>query len=84
MLETLKARTAGRSAQQKLSWNKPVVNEDGTGHQTAGGADYVIRKTFPAGKVLYWAWHAKKLLGYSADLDIAKAHCEAHSLGAGT
>lgn len=85
MFETLKSRTAGRSgASQKLQWNKPVRQENDSGYQTAAGTEYVVRKTNPAGKPMYWAWHAKKLLGYSADIEIAKAHCEAHALGSGT
>lgn len=84
MMEVLKAhksRAVGQSP--KLSWNKPVRNADDTGHQTASGTDYEIRKTFTEGKGMYWAWHAKKLLGYSTDVEIARAHCEAHSLGDG-
>lgn len=85
MLETLKSRTAGRSgASQKLIWNKPVRQENESGYQTAAGTDYVVRKTNPDGKVMYWAWHARKLLGYSHDVEIARAHCEAHALGSGT
>lgn len=84
MIETLKARTAGRSgASQKLIWNKPVRQDNGSGYQTAAGTDYVVRKAQTKDKWLYWAWHDKKLLGYSADIDIAKAHCEAHALGQG-
>lgn len=82
MVETLKARTAARSAQQKLSWAKPVSNPDGTGYQLAEGTDYVLRKTLPEGKVMYWAWWNRKLLGYSPDREMARAHCEAHSLEA--
>ena len=58
--------------------------ENDSGYQTAAGTDYVVRKTHPNGKAMYWAWHAKKLLGYSADIEIARAHCEAHALGSGS
>ena len=81
MVELLKARTAGASPQAKLSWNKPVRQENGSGYQTAAGTEYVIRKTLGKGDMwMYWAWHDKKLLGYASDLEIAKAHCEAHHL----
>jgi hypothetical protein len=80
MMETLKARTAARSSTAKLSWNKPVRNADDTGHQTAACTDYEIRKTLTKGVVCYWAWHARKLLGFSADVEIARNHCEAHAL----
>lgn len=81
MMERLKQRS---SATGKLSWNKPVRQENGGGHQTAAGTDYVVRKTNPNGKVMYWSWAGKKLLGYSPDVEIARAHCEAHHLGSGT
>jgi hypothetical protein len=82
MMETLKARAAGASPQAKLSWNKPVRQENGSGYQTAAGTDYVVRKTLgPKDVWMYWAWHDKKLLGYSTDIEIAKTHCEAHHLG---
>jgi hypothetical protein len=81
MMERLKQRTGGKGT---LTWNKPVRNADDTGHQTACGAPYEIRKTLTQGKICYWAWHDKKLLGYSGDITIAQAHCEAHKLGAGT
>lgn len=78
MMELLKTRTAGGP---KLSWNKPVRNADDTGHQTAAGTEYEIRKTITQGKVIYWAWHARKLLGFDVDVEIARTHCEAHYLG---
>jgi hypothetical protein len=82
MMELLKTRVAGASGvSPKLSWNKPVRQENGSGSQTAAGTDYVIRKALTKDTWLYWAWHANKLLGYSADLEIAKAHCEAHHMG---
>lgn len=80
MFETLKARTAGRSPTAKLSWEKPVRNTDDTGHQLAAGTDYSIRKTLTKGIPMYWAWHARKLLGYSPDVEIARSHCEAHRI----
>lgn len=83
MIETLKSRTAERSPTAKLSWEKPVSNKDGTGHQLAAGTDYSIRKTLTKGVPMYWAWHARKLLGYSADVEIARTHCEAHFVGPG-
>lgn len=79
-MDRLKQRTGGKGT---LTWNKPVRQENDSGYQTAAGTEYVVRKTHPGGKPMYWAWHAKKLLGYSADIDIAKAHCEAHALGSG-
>jgi hypothetical protein len=81
MMERLKSHGAAKGT---LSWNKPVRQENDSGYQTAAGTDYVVRKTNTAGKTMYWAWANKKLLGYSADIEIAKTHCEAHSLGAGT
>jgi hypothetical protein len=81
MMEVLKARAAGASPQAKLLWSKPVRQENGSGYQTAAGTDYVIRKTLRKDVWMYWAWHDKKLLGYSTDLDIAKNHCEAHRMG---
>lgn len=87
MLETLKARTAGRSGDsQKLSWNKPVRQENDSGYQTSTDGRYVVRKASNAKGTLYYAWREepRRLLGYSADIEIAKAHCEAHALGAGT
>ncbi len=81
MMDRLKSRGAGKGA---LIWNKPVRQENDSGYQTAAGTEYVVRKTHPNGKPMYWAWHAKRLLGYSADIEIAKNHCEAHALGQGT
>lgn len=82
MMETLKARVAGQSPQAKLQWSKPVRQENGSGYQAAGGTEYVIRKAQGAKDIwMYWAWHARKLLGYSTDIEIAKAHCEAHAMG---
>lgn len=81
MMEALKARAAGQSPTAKLQWNKPVRNADDTGHQTAAGTEYEIRKTITQGNIMYWAWHAKKLLGYSIDVAIARTHCEAHAMG---
>jgi len=78
MMALLKERSAARA---QLQWNKPVRNADDTGHQTAAGTDYEIRKTLTKGQAMYWAWHAKKLLGYSADVEIARTHCESHYLG---
>lgn len=83
MMEALKARTAGRSPTAKLSWAKPLGNKDGTGHQLAEGTDYSIRKTLTKGVPMYWAWHNRKLLGYSPDVEIARTHCEAHHVGPG-
>jgi len=80
MMDRLKQRTGGKGA---LTWNTPVRQENDTGYQTAAGTEYVVRKTHPDGKPMYWAWHAKKLLGYSGDITIAQAHCEAHALGSG-
>lgn len=82
MMELLKIRTAGQSgASPKLQWNKPVRQENGSGYQTAAGTEYVVRKTLTNDKWMYWAWHDRKLLGYSHDLEIAKTHCEAHAMG---
>lgn len=82
MMETLKARSAGQSgASPKLQWNKPVRQENGSGYQTAAGTEYVIRKAQTKDTWMYWAWHDKKLLGYSTDIEIAKKHCEAHAMG---
>lgn len=83
MMETLKSRVAGRSGDSpKLQWNKPVRQENGSGYQTAAGTDYVVRKAKGLKDTwMYWAWHGKKLLGYSTDIEIAKNHCEAHALG---
>lgn len=81
MMATLKARAAGASPQGKLSWNTPVRQQNGSGSQTAAGTDYVIRKAQTKDMWMYWAWHDKKLLGYSTDIEIAKNHCEAHALG---
>lgn len=81
MMDRLKTRGGAKGA---LSWNEPVRQENDSGYQTAAGTDYVVRKTHTKGKTMHWAWHAKKLLGYSADIEIAKTHCEAHALGQGT
>jgi len=78
MMALLKQRSAARA---QLQWNKPVRNADDTGHQTAAGTEYEIRKTLTKGQAMYWAWHAKKLLGYSTDVEIARTHCESHHLG---
>lgn len=79
MMELLKTRAAGPTA--KLSWNKPVRQENGSGSLTAAGTQYVIRKAQTKDTWLYWAWHANKLLGYSPDIEIAKTHCESHHMG---
>ena len=84
MLEILKERSRAVGQSPKLSWNKPVSNKDGTGHQTAMGAPYELRKTLTKGVPFYWAWYERKLLGYSADVEIARTHCDAHALGSGT
>lgn len=82
MMDTLKARVAGQSPQAKLHWGKPVRQENGSGYQAAAGTEYVIRKAQGAkDNWMYWAWHSKKLLGYSTDIEIAKAHCDAHAMG---
>ena len=76
---------AGQSAQPKLSWGKPVRQANGAGHQCAEGTAYVVRKSLSADKWVYWAWHDRKLLGYSHDVEIARNYCEAHRLtNAGT
>ncbi len=86
MFETLKARTAGQSAQQKLSWNKPVRQENDSGYQTSVCGRYVVRKASNPKGTLYYGWRnePRRLLGYSADIELAKAHCDAHALGSGT
>lgn len=67
----------------RLNWLEPVrTNKNGAGHQLAAGTDYVVRKTMTQDKPMYWAWHEKKLLGYSTDVEIARTHCEAHHMGA--
>lgn len=86
MFETLKARTAERSPTAKLQWNKPVRQENDSGYQTSVCGRYVVRKASNPKGTLYYAWREepRRLLGYSADIEIAKAHCEAHALGSGT
>lgn len=86
MLETLKSRTAGRSPTAKLLWNKPVRQENDSGYQTSVCGQYVVRKASNPKGTLYYAWRdePRRLLGYSADVEIAKTHCEAHALGSGT
>ena len=78
MMALLKERSKARA---QLHWNPPVRNADGSGHQTAAGTDYEVRKTLTEGRVMYWAWYAKKLLGYNTDVEIARNFCEAHALG---
>lgn len=66
---------------RRLQWLEPVRNKDGTGHQLAAGTDYAIRKTLTKDAPMYWAWHARKLLGYSSDVEVARGHCEDHYKG---
>jgi len=61
-----------------LTWLPPMRNADETGHQFAGGTDYVVRKTLTEGKVMYWAWYQRKLLGYATDAQGARDFCQAH------
>jgi len=81
MMEALKARTRNATAGKTLDWAEPVRNPSGSGHQLARGTLYVIRKAQSKDQWLYWAWHDKKLLGYSHDIEIARAHCQAHFMG---
>jgi len=66
------------TAAPSLTWLPPVRNADETGHQCAGGTDYVVRKTLTEGKVMYWAWYQRKLLGYATDAQGARDFCQAH------
>ncbi len=86
MIETLKARTAGQSPTAKLQWNKPVRQENDSGYQASVCGRYVVRKASNSKGTLYYAWRnePRRLLGYSADIELAKAHCDAHALGSGT
>lgn len=86
MVEALKARTAGQSPRAKLSWNPPVRQENDSGYQTSVCGKYIVRKASNPKGTLYYAWRddPRRLLGYSADIELAKAHCDAHVLGAGT
>ncbi len=83
MMDRLKSRGAGRGA---LIWNKPVRQENDSGYQTSVCGQYVVRKASNPKGTLYYAWRdtPRRLLGYSADIEIAKNHCEAHALGQGT
>ncbi len=69
------------TAARTLSWLPPVVNPDGTGHQLAGGTMYQVRKTLTEGKLMFWAWHDRKLLGYSTDKQGARDFCQLHYEG---
>lgn len=80
MLEVLKQRT--KAVETTLRWEPPHRNPNGTGHQKAGGTEYVVRKTLMRDQWWYWAWFDRKLLGYSQDVEIARNHCEAHALNA--
>lgn len=64
-----------------LRWMAPVKNPNGSSHICAGGTDYQIRKTTLKEVPTYWAWHDKKLLGYSGDLAAAKILCTDHING---
>lgn len=82
MLETLKARTAGRSPQAKsLVWLKPEGKTQRAEHEP-----YEVRGARIKEQLLYYAWVTSpkpKLLGYSTDPTIARNHCEAHFIGDG-
>lgn len=82
MMETLKSRTSSAvsRSEKSLRWLAPIRNQDGSGHQTAEGTLYVIRKTLSKDHWMYWAWHDKKLLGYSENIEIARTHCQTHAL----
>jgi hypothetical protein len=86
MFQKLEARNAdirersGQSAQPKLSWGKAVRQPNGAGHQCAEGTLYVVRKTMSKDKWVYGAWHDRKLLDYSHDVEVARNYCETHRL----
>jgi hypothetical protein len=61
----------------KLEWCEPVVNKNGSGYQTAAGTEYVVRKTMTKDQIMYWAWYARKLLGYAPTQEAAREFCEA-------
>jgi hypothetical protein len=83
MMDRLKSHGVGKGT---LSWNKPVRQENDSGYQTSVCGRYVVRKASNPKGMLYYAWRdaPRRLLGYSADIELAKAHCDAHALGAGT
>lgn len=77
--ETCDPETGEINQGRRLQWLDPVKNKNGTGHQLAAGTEYVIRKTVSTDKApIYWAWYARKLLGYSPELKAAQGHCEDH------
>lgn len=85
MIDTLKARARTAAAQDpdSLRWAEPQKAT-----QRAENAPYEIRGTrvregVHAGQIMYWAWVTQprsKLLGYSPDPELARAHCQAHFL----